>query len=232
MDTAEDPRFAVLERALLDLKGIFERGRLKAQFPREQAVERAERAHAALMELKWTHAEPEALREMDAFARLLGAADAVEELLGGRDFPDRIAEQAVWVARTRWALSQVRSFGDRLELPGDGWETAVEAAVGRVVSTSDHPEADQLLVTRVAAGRSLRVVTNDTSVEKDDRVGVALLPPVELRGVVSEGMFLGGGGGAGVLRDVEEDAETGRPDVPEEAWAETRGLLAEYARTD
>lgn len=230
MDTANDPRFAVLERALLDLKGIFERGHLKAQFDRDEAAKAAERAHGALMGLKYANADPETLRGMEPFGRIETAADAIEELLGGPDFADRIADDAVWVARTRWALDQVRSFGERLDLPGAGWETAVEAVAGRVVSASAHPEADGLQVTRVAAGRSLRVVTNDASVDADDAVGVALLPPVELGGVVSEGMFLGVKG-EGVLRDVEA-GEDGRPDVPDEAWTETRGLLAAYAEAD
>jgi predicted RNA-binding protein with EMAP domain len=224
MDTAEDARLAVAERALEDLESRLTHGHIKAQFPRDEALDAVERAKGAVKALTYSYAEPDQLVEMTEFDDLVQAADVVETLLGGQDFHEEIDEKEVAVAEARWALDTIGSLEERLFLDG-GPETAVQARVGRVLSASAHPQADDLQVTGVAAGRSLTVVTNDLDVSADDRVGVALLPPSELRGVLSTGMFLGHDGG--VLADVEPDADD-RPDVPDEAWHETRNQVAAY----
>ncbi len=225
MDTANDPRLAVAERALEDLKDSLQHGHIKAQIPQGEAMENLEKALGSLKAVKYSYAEPKNLIQMQPFQELVDAADHVEELLGGDAFHEEIDEKPLAVAQARWAIDTVASLEDRLLLPGDELELAVDARKGRVVTVSEHPEADDLVVTRVAAGRGLTVVTNDASVSQDDEVGVAFLAPTDLRGVISEGMFLGAD--EGVLTSVEEGPH-GRPDVPEEAYHETRNMLAAY----
>lgn len=226
MDTGSDPRFTVLDRALEDLATILQQGKIKAQFPRKEASEAVERGHSALKALQYSYAEPEQITAMPAFNELKEAMDIVETLLGGPGFPDEVKEDALAVAQTSWTINTVRSLEDRLELTGSGLELGIDVAAGRVVSVADHPEADNLLVTRVAAGASLPVVTNDTSIKAEDRVGLALLPPTDLRGVISKAMFLGVPG-EGVLTEVKP-GPSGRPEVPPDAYAETRNVLSDY----
>ncbi len=225
MDTANDPRLAVAEQALEDLKASFEHGHIKAQFPRDRAAQAVERGLGALKGLKYTYAEPDQLVSLPQFNELMEAIDVVETLLGGPGFEDEIDEKPLAVAQAAWAIETIRSLEDRIQLTGDSLELAVEVRPGRVVSKAEHPDADDLWVTGVAAGGSLRIVTNDGSVETDDRVGVAMLPPTDLRGIVSEGMFLGDDDG--VLTDVRPGPH-GRPDVMPTAYAETRNMLNQY----
>lgn len=225
MDTANDARLALAERALEHLKDHLRHGHIKAQFPKEEATQALEDGVGSLKALKYTYAEPEALVEMDPFHDLEEATRRIEEHLGGPTFHEDIQEKPLAVAHARWTINLVDTLRDRLLLDGDELELAVEARKGRIVSTHEHPQADELLVTRVAAGRGLTVVTNDDSVGQDDEVGLALLPPTDLRGVISEGMFLGDE--EGVLTDVDAGA-SGRPDVPEAAYDETRNQLSAY----
>lgn len=225
MDTGNDPRLAILDRALQDARRNVETGRLRAQFKKAAALEALATGHAALMVLRYAYQPAAELVEMDEFGNLTASADALEDALGGPGVEERIKEDALAVAQVAWLTDNLRSLEQRLALPGEGLELAVDARAGRVVSASKHPNAENLVLCRVAAGRPLRVVTNDASVRADETVGVALLPPVELRGIVSQGMFLGAG--EGILRGVAPDAHD-RPDVPPEAWAETRGLVAQY----
>lgn len=229
MDTANDARLATAERALADLQESLQHGHIKAQFPKDEAMQALDEVASSLKALKYTYAEPEALVEMDPFKDLQGAAARVEKLLGGPSFHEEIDEKPLAVAQARWALDTVATLEERLLLPGKPLDLAVEARKGRVLSTREHPKADELLVTRVGAGRGLTVVTNDASVAKDDEVGIALLPPTDLRGVVSEGMFLGDDDG--VLTGVAED-DDGRPDVPPEAFSETRNHVSAYLDRD
>lgn len=225
MDTAEDPRFALVEQALEGLGTSITHGHIKANFPQDEAADAVERGLGAVKALKYSYAEPKQIVSMAEFEELVKAAEIVETLLGGEGFEEEIDEKPLAVAQARWTVDTVRTLEDRLFLDGDGLEVAVEARAGRVVSASPHPNADDLQVTGVAADGGLTVVTNDLDVDADDRVGIALLEPTDLRGVVSTGMFLGGP--EGVLTDVEPDAH-GRPDVPDEAWHETRNQLSAY----
>lgn len=225
MDTANDPRLAVAEKALEDLKGSFEHGHIKAQFPRDRAAEAVERGLGALKGLKYAYAEREQLVSMPQFNELMETVDIVETLLGGPGFEDEIDEKPLAVAQAVWAIDTLRSLEERIQLTGDGMELAVDVRPGRVVTRSKHPTADDLWVTGVAAGSSIRVVTNDGNVDTDDRIGVAMLPPTELHGVISRGMFLGDEDG--VLTDVRPGPND-RPEVPPTAYAETRNMLNQY----
>lgn len=221
MDTANDPRLRVAKQALADVEERIRHGHIKAQFDREGAQAAIEEVTSALQQLTYTYAEPGQLTSMEAFESLEASADALQAALGGEGFHEEIEEDALAVARARWTIDLIGSLADRLYLDGQELETAIEVRAGRVISVREHPDGDVWL-TRVAAGRSVPVVTNDPTVDDDDRVGVAFLPPTEIHGVVSEGMFLGGE--EGVLRDVEEGGR-GRPAVPEAAYNETRNAL-------
>jgi predicted RNA-binding protein with EMAP domain len=224
MDTAEDPRFRVAEQALVDLHERIQQGHIKAQFDRKGALSAIETGQGALKQLKYTYAEPDQLVEMDQFGTLEQAVDELEQALGGEGFHEAIEEDALAVARARWTIDTLQSLEDRLFLDGNEAETAVDVRPGRVLSVREHPSGE-IQVTRVAAGRSVPVVTNDVSVGDGDEVGVAFLPPTEVHGVVSQGMFLGGS--EGVLTDVEAGPE-GRPAVPGSAYAETRNALDRF----
>jgi len=65
-------------------------------------------------------------------------------------------------------------------------------------------------------------------IRKEDSVAVALLPPKNLRGIISEGMFLGSS--EGVLKNVR-----GNPgewaEVPEDALKEARNFINEFLKS-
>lgn len=225
MDTANDPRLLVAERALEDLEERLKHGHIKAPIPQDEVRDAVDTAQSALQTLKYTYADPEHLVEMDAFNDLETTMADAESLLGGPSFHEEVDEKPLAVATARWAIDLIDTLKERLFLPGEGLQLGVTVEKGHVISARDHPDADDLLVTRVAAGRGLTVVTNDATVSKEDDVGVALLPPTELRGVVSEGMFLGAG--EGVLRGVEAGPD-GRPAVEQAAYHETQNMLTAY----
>ncbi len=111
---------------------------------------------------------------------------------------------------------------------GDPEEVAhgVDIRVGRILSVAKHPNADSLLICNVdLGGKAITVVTNDLTVKEGDKVAVALLPPKNIRGIISEGMFLGAG--EGVLKGVEgSPGEWAK--VPKETLAEARNFVNEF----
>ncbi|NPA85591.1 MAG: hypothetical protein GXO07_06290 [Crenarchaeota archaeon] len=97
-------------------------------------------------------------------------------------------------AQANWGLAYVQSLYHLLKLgeevsPGE----AVYVFSGRVTEVSKHPSADKLKVTRVSLGRvAVTVVTNLQDVKEGEVRAVAMLPPADLRGVISWGMFSSG----------------------------------------
>lgn len=219
----DDPRLQVAEAALETLESVFTHKNLQRQdIPHGDCAQACRDGASALQEARYTYTAPDALRGLDAFQGLLSVPGTLRENLGGDGWWETVDGTARGVADVRWGLGVLEGLPDRLDLPRTGPEVGVDARVGSVVTARDHPSADLQLL-RVAAGRGLDVVTNDLSVEADDRVGLALLPPSEVGGSLSEAMLLGVPG-EGVLVGVEETSQ-GRPDVPDEAWAETRNAL-------
>jgi predicted RNA-binding protein with EMAP domain len=219
----DDPRLRVAEAALETTASVFEHRHLQRQdIAHGECLQRCQDGLSSLQEARYTYAAPDDLRALDAFQRVVDVAAELRKALGGEAWHESVPGTEQGIARVRWGTNVLATLPERLDLPGTGLEVGIDARVGSVVTARDHPEADLQLL-RVAAGRGFDVVTNDLAVAADDRVGLALLPPSEVGGRLSEAMLLGVPG-EGVLAGVEA-GDDGRPDVPDEAWSETRNAL-------
>ena len=105
----------------------------------------------------------------------------------------------------------------------------VDIKVGEVMSVTQHPKNDKLMLCNVNLGkRAITVVTNDLNVKDDNKVGVSLLPPQAFSDIVSEGMFLGMNGS--ILKDVEGELGQMPKGIPMESLNETRNLVENYLK--
>jgi len=63
----------------------------------------------------------------------------------------------------------------------------------KVVNVENHPKSQNLLIVWVTDGlETYEIVTNDQTVKRGDVLPLAFLPPKNILGVISEGMFVGG----------------------------------------
>ncbi|WP_456481988.1 hypothetical protein [Methanopyrus sp.] len=168
---------------------------------RQRLTEVLQSVESTLQELRYSYLPPESVSERlkDSLSDLKDAVDTEEPEL-------------------RWLVEYLEHadevFGREVEDEAD----AVLCVIGEVGSVREHPNADDLYVTVVNTGRFGRrtVVTNITDVEDGDSMAVALLPPREFFGVVSEGMFCG-----------EADGEPGEIIEPPER-DEVRSVVLEW----
>ena len=137
-----------------------------------------------LKKLRWSGLPSEMASQMAL--NLSSKASEMREVLGLKgEIKDLLKAQA------SWALWYIQTLPNRLKLkeeadPGE----AVDVFSGEIRSVENHPNADKLKVTRVAIGNlALTVVTNIQDVKEGQVRAVALLPPADLRGVISWGMF-------------------------------------------
>jgi len=238
-DTVNDYRILCAEKAIEFLRKIFSSGRYIQRQERIKAMQALESAQRALMIIKYSYMEKRDLVRSEYVQELKKCSEQILEALGGRDWADKLLERSQknahetvkeMIAQIRFCLNILYNLDWRL-LSGKDGEIAhgVDIRVGKVLSVTRHPNANNLLVCRVDVGGAyITVVTNDLTIRKKDSVAVALLPPKNLRGIISEGMFLGSS--EGVLKNVR-----GNPgewaEVPEDALKEARNFINEFLKS-
>jgi predicted RNA-binding protein with EMAP domain len=103
----------------------------------------------------------------------------------------------------------------------------VDIVVGEIMSVSKH--GDSLMITNVNTGKhAIKVITNDLNVKEGDHVGIAMLPPMNFLGILSEGMFLGNG--SNILKEVEGELGSMPKGIPIKSLNGTRNLVENFLK--
>ncbi len=192
-DTRSDYRILVAEHALGLLEnvvrshgvpGVVEWRRL------EQLVEEAKRQ---LMSIKYSFLPPRMLAEHESTRRLQELSKEIARLL----LPwDKIRTMSLDkrarmnIARAKYAIRMLYGLPYRLVL-GDENDPlyAVDIECVKVLSVSKHPGAESLYITRAQGVLTYTIITNIEGIRKGEVRAAAILPPVELRGEISEAMY-------------------------------------------
>ena len=184
MDTANDPRVIMAERCIKDmekyignLRDVKKSGILKD-------------LSAKILEMKYSYGEVDDLKPY--LNEIKGMCVKILEILGGDKWASKLKAMKLSdmaIASVKFCLNILYNLEARLKLPAEP-EYAVDVRVGEVESVMKHPRAEKLRICNVNVGKVITVVTNIADVKEGEKLPVALLPPAEFFGVVSEGMFL------------------------------------------
>ncbi|WP_456483384.1 hypothetical protein [Methanopyrus kandleri] len=168
---------------------------------RRRLTEVLQSIESTLQELRYSYLPPENVSE-----RLKDLLPDLEDVVDPEE------------PELRWLVEYLEHADEVFEREIGDEADAVLCVVGEVGGVREHPNADNLYVAVVNTGRfgKRTVVTNLTDVEEGDSMAVALLPPREFSGVVSEGMFCG-----------EADGEPGEIIEPPER-GEVRSIVLEW----
>lgn len=184
MDTASNAKLIMAEKCTRNMEKYI--GNMR-EIKRENVIKEIE---AKLMEIKYSYGEIEDLKtELDELKEMCKSLISV---LGGEQWVKRLKEvklSALAIAHVKFCLNILYNLDSRLRLPDDP-VYSVDIRIGEIESIMKHPNADKLRICNVNVGRVITVVTNINNVKEGEKLAVALLPPAEFRGVVSEGMFL------------------------------------------
>ncbi len=186
MDTANNPKILMAERCTKDMKNLFNnmRGVGKEASKIMNDIERK------ILEIKYSYAEIDALSPMlkEIESKIL----ELYNILGGKEWVSRLKRVNIdegRIARVKFCMNILYNLSSRLKLSDDP-AYAVDIRIGEIDSVMKHPKADKLKICNVNVGRVITVVTNIQNVKEREKLPVALLPPAEFFGIVSEGMFL------------------------------------------
>ncbi len=196
MDTAKDGRIIVLEDALRRLNDVVTNRKLKMHIDYSRLVASLKTAGALLYEVKYSYMDAVALSDLPATDHLVESisefSDIYFKALQSGHKPASIKEQIVHVD-VEYALRIVKGFQDRLRNFDDDPGRAVDILAVEVSSAKPIEGSTNLTQCRCTDGsRIWNIVTNISHIKPGTKLACAILPPVEMMGVISEAMFLSG----------------------------------------
>ena len=192
MDTQHDYRILLAEDAVSRLTKRVRVWNLPYPLNKGLALQMVSELRSLVKKVRYSFLPLDMLLSMDELRRIEEVVQQLAKLilppLGTRL---ENTAQRMAVAEIRYSLWTLLGLRSRLALGEENLpEYAVDVVGMEVGLVQKHPSADRLWVLKVGTPRfSLTVVTNLESVKKGEVRGVAILPPTEFFGVVSEGMI-------------------------------------------
>ena len=220
MDTSKDPRILFGEKVI----NILERSLQSVPVSgKKELFAKVKEMQRVLTQIKYSYLNGAALRDSDMAKELKNLCGEIARSLG-KDWDAKVSP--IISANIKFALNNLFNLPDRMLLPNDP-AYACDIRKGKIISVE---KGKNVLICKVDVGtRKITVVTNDLSAREGNEVAVAFLPPAEIYGIVSEGMFLGAG--EGILKNVK--GKLGElPHVPKEALEETRRKILAFIGRD
>jgi predicted RNA-binding protein with EMAP domain len=192
-DTRNDYRILVAEHALGLLENIVRTRSIPGVIEWRKLEELIREARSLLMSIKYSFLPPRMLAEHEAVRKLQDLSKEISKILLPWDKLRTISldkKAKMSIARAKYAIRILYGLPYRLIL-GDENDPlyAVDIECVKILSVTRHPNADKLYVTRAKGVLTYTIVTNIEGVKKDEIRAAAILPPVELRGEISEAMY-------------------------------------------
>ncbi len=193
VDTSRDYRILIAEDALHRLESRVKSWGLPYPLNRGVAESLLSRARSLLMSIKYSYLPLNYLLSSPQLKELAGTARELSKyLLPPPNFRVEGTSSKLAVAEIKYSLLALIGLKARLALGEENLpEYGVDVVGVEVVTVSRHSSADRLWVLKVGTEKfSLTVVTNIPNVKKGEVRAVAILPPKNLYGVISEAMIV------------------------------------------
>jgi len=228
LDTAKDARILVLEDALHRLNEIVSNRKLKLHLDYSALDALLSKAGSLLYEVKYSYIGSHALAQAMPTVKIVEIMDQfqalVEDALASGYIP-KTKSQELALAEYKYARRTINGFPDRLELYDEEPARAVDILAVKITKKQPVEESENLQTCRCTDGsRIWMIVTNLKNVALEMKLCCAVLPPVEMMGIISEAMFLG-------MNELGEDVPLGMlEDVSSPALDQARSQVKEIIK--
>ncbi|MHA2397093.1 MAG: hypothetical protein ACXAC0_10345 [Candidatus Thorarchaeota archaeon] len=197
MDTAKDARLLVLEDALRRLNEMVGNRKLKLHVDYSKLGTTLQQAGSLIYEVKYSYVPAPKVAELEALQKIVeSVADfrsIIEESIKIAGYKPTTLNETLCLADVFYAFRIAESLIPKLQEFDDEPAHAVDILAVEVSHTQAVPDSKNLTECRCTDGsRIWKIVTNILGIETGSKLACAVLPPVEMMGVVSEAMFLGG----------------------------------------
>ncbi|MFX1560428.1 MAG: hypothetical protein ACFFBL_07555 [Promethearchaeota archaeon] len=196
MDTAKDARLLILEDALRRLHEIVGNRKLKLHVDYTKLGTILQQAGSLIYEVKYSYVPAPKVAELEATKKIVNAVadfrSILEEAIETSGYKPATANESQCLVDVFYTFRIAESLTYKLQEFDDEPAHAVDILAVEVTQTQAVPDSKNLTECRCTDGsRIWKIVTNIQEVKTGSILACAVLPPVEMMGVVSEAMFLG-----------------------------------------
>jgi len=164
----------------------------------------------ALQQILWSYLPKDSLVNSEPFKMLEEKLEELEEIYNSAKDEIRKRDEST-SSLLEFLISNLKNLKTRILDYPDEPSSAVDYFYVKVITKEKHPKTEKLYITFVTNGqKNFRVITNLEEVKPGDVIPMALLPPREFSGVISEGMFI-----APEMKTKDESLIGNKPDLSE-----------------
>jgi predicted RNA-binding protein with EMAP domain len=192
MDTSRDYRILMAEDAIHRLENIVNQWRLPYKISKGKALDLLRSIRSSIMSIKYSFLPLSLLIKLEVFESLRkNVLELANNLLPPHSFKPASVKQQLILSEIKYSLWVLAGLKHRFLRGEDNLpEYAVDIIGVEVFSVSDHPGMNNLKILRCGSEKYVfTVITNLKNIHRGEIRGVAILPPVEFGGVISEAMI-------------------------------------------
>lgn len=197
MDTAKDARLLVLEDALRRLNEMVGNRKLKLHVDYSKLGGILQQAGSLIYEIKYSYVPAPQVAELEATQKIVDAVtdfrSILEESIKTSGYKPTTVNEALSLAEVFYSFRIVNNLVQKLQEYSDEPAYSVDILAVEISQTQAVPDSKNLTECRCTDGsRIWKIVTNIQGIRTGTKLACAVLPPIEMMGIVSEAMFLGG----------------------------------------
>lgn len=212
LDTAKDARLLVLEDALRRLNEMVGNRKLKLHVDYSKLGATLQQSGSLIYEVKYAYVSAPKIAELEATQKIVGSVadfrNILEEAIKTSGYKPSTVNESLCLTDVFYAFRIAEGLIQKLQEYDDEPAYAVDILAVELSQVQAVPDSKNLTECRCTDGsRIWKIVTNIQGLKVGIKLACAVLPPVEMMGVVSEAMFLGG-------NPLPEDTELGFMKTP------------------
>lgn len=197
LDTAKDARLLVMEDALRRLNEMVGNRRLKLHVDYSKLIASLQQAGSLIYEIKYSYVSASKVAELEATQKIVETIadfrNILEEAITTSGYKPSTVNESISLTEVFYSFRIIEGLIQKLQEYDDEPAYAVDILVVELSQVQAIPDSKNLTECRCTDGsRIWKIVTNIQGLKAGTKLACAVLPPVEMMGVVSEAMFLGG----------------------------------------
>ena len=212
MDTAKDARILVMEDALHRLNEIIGNRKLKFHVEYSKLGDILQQVSSLIYEVKYSYISAENVAELDSTKKMVEGIGIfqklIEQSIKSTGYKPTTPKETQTQAELLYCFRIIEKFQQKLQHYDDDPAHAVDILAVEISQAKPVQDSKNLTECRCTDGtRIWRIITNIAGLKIGTKLACAVLPPIEMMGIISEAMFLGG-------TPLPEDTELGTFENP------------------
>jgi len=197
LDTAKDARILVMEDALRRLNDIIGNRKLKFHVEYSKLGDILQQVGSLVYEVKYSYSSAESVAGLDSTKKIVEGIGTfqklIEQSIKSTGHKPTTPKETQIQAELFYCFRVIEKFRQKLLHHDDDPAHAVDILAVEISQTRLVQDSKNLTECRCTDGtRIWRIITNISGLKIGTKLACAVLPPVEMMGIISEAMFLGG----------------------------------------